>query len=232
MTEPDPAAASKPGPETPTRRGFWATLRRWRAPIVLLPLILGLGYAGVVGARLFWAEVTPTTVAAPIVTCWDDSEAIAADCPDPTGLPGLRWVFPSFRPAADRCSKVTFRDVGTPRPLEHTCTVRVAGGKASISYSERTDLESGLRYFDERYAGSRPVRTAGGARLLYSSSAPRKDGTYDVTVALTTYPFAVTVSAGNERVRDAALQRKVKYRSSRFLTVQPPEDPGPDSTGP
>lgn len=232
MTEPDRADASTPGSDKPTRRGLWATLLRWRAPIVLIPLVLALGYSGAVGARLLWAEVTPAPVAAPIVTCWDDSEAIAADCPDPAGLPGLRWVFPSFRPAADRCKKVVYRDVGTPRPLEHTCTVRVGGGKARISYSERTDLESGLRYFDQRYAGARPVRTAGGARLIYSSSTPRRDGTYDVTVALTTYPFAVTVSAVNERLRDAALKNKVTYRANRFLSVKPPEDDGPDATGP
>ncbi len=229
MTEPDRAGASASGPDAPTRRGIRATLLRWRAPIVLIPLLLGLGYSGAVGAQLLWGEATPEPAPARVVTCWDDSASAVADCPDPAGLPGLRWVFPSFRPAKGSCEKAADRDTGTPRPLEYTCQVRVGGGKARVTYSERSDLERGLRYFTKRYDGVRPVRTAGGARLVYRSTSPRKDGTYDVTVALTTYPFAVTVSAANERLRDAALKKRVTYRDAQFLTVRPPEDPGPPS---
>ncbi|MGA8846373.1 MAG: hypothetical protein WB471_07150 [Nocardioides sp.] len=231
MTEPDRAYASTPGPDVPARHGFWSTLQRWRTPLVVIPLLLGLGYSGAVGARLLWADVTPTPAAAAIVTCWDGSEAVAAECPDPAGLAGLRWVFPSFRQAAEGCSKVTYPDTGVPRPLEYACKVRVRGGRASVNYSERSDLERGLRYFDQRYPDIRPVRTAGGARLIYSSSTPRKDGSYEVTVALTTYPFAVTVSAATERLRDAALEKRVTYRADRFLSVQPPPEQGPDSAG-
>lgn len=229
MTEPDRAGASTPGPDQSSRRGLRATLLRWRAPIVLVPLLFGLGYSGAVGAQMLWAEAAPDPVPEPVVTCWDDSASIAADCPDPAGVPGMRWVFPSFRPGSDRCTKVAYRDTRTPRPLEFTCQVRIGGGRAEISYSERSDLERGLAYFAATYDGVLPVREAGGARLVYRGTAPRPDGTYAVTVALTPYPFAVTVSAANERLRDAALDNRVRFRNDQFLTVRPPEEPGPPS---
>ncbi len=229
MTEPDRAGASTPGPDRPTRRGVWASLRRWRAPIVMIPLVLGLVYSGTVGAKMLWAEVNPEPAPEPVVTCWDDTEATAAECPAPAGLPGLRYVFLSFRPAADGCKKVTYPESDFPRPLEYRCTVRIDGGRASITYSERSDLDRGLTYFDKRY-DVRAVRTNGGARLRYTDSEPRKNGTYEATVALTSYPFAVTVSAANERLRDAALDERVRIRADRFLTTRPPEDPGPTDT--
>ena len=211
MTEPDRA-----------RRGFWATLFHWRTPIVLIPLVIGLGYSGAVGAQMLWAEVTPTPVTAPVVTCWDRTADAAADCPAPEGLAGMRWVFPSFRPGADKCKQVAYKDNGTPRPLEYSCKVRVAGTTARVNYSERSDLERGLTYFANRYDNVRPLAIGGGARLIYRDPEPQKDGTYEVTVAYTTYPFAVTVTAVNERLRDRVLDDEVKYRAARYLVVRPP----------
>lgn len=226
MTESDRAGASTGrGPSVRHRLG--AALRRWRAPIVILPLVVGLGYSGVVGARLLWTETTPDAATGPVVVCWDGSEAVAADCPDPAGLAGLRWVFPSFRLGADGCKRVTFRDTSTARPLEYTCTVRARGGRAGVKYSQRSDLQSGLDYFANRYDGVRPERTAGGARLVYRDRARSDRGSFDVTVALTTYPFAVTVSADTKRVREAALAKWVSFRDDQFLSVRPPEDDQP-----
>lgn len=207
------------------RRGIRSTLLRWRAPLVLVPLLLALGYAGVLGARLLWAEVAPDPVTAPVVACWDGSEASAPDCPPPTGLAGLRWVFPSFRPFGGACDKVVYKKGRGTRPLAYVCTVRLGGRTARVTYSERSDLEGSLDFFARRYDEVRPVSTAGGARLVYSDPAPRKNGTYEAAVALTTYPFSVTVSAVNERLRDAVLDKRVGYRASRFLRIQPVESP-------
>ncbi|MAS55929.1 MAG: hypothetical protein CMJ44_15145 [Pimelobacter sp.] len=217
MTEPDRV-----------RRGFWATLLRWRAPIVLIPLILGLGYSGTVGAQMLWAEVQPDPPPAPIVTCWNDAVEVADECPTPTGVPGLRWAFPSFKPGSAACKPVVYPDNGNPRPLEYTCRQRISGTRATVNYSERSDLERGLNYFANRYDGIRPARTGAGTRVVYRDPSPRKDGTYELTVAYTAYPFAVSVRAVNERLRDAVLSDVVTFRPERFMLVQPPERPRQD----
>ncbi|CAN5362572.1 hypothetical protein BH09ACT12_BH09ACT12_34210 [soil metagenome] len=214
MTEPDRA-----------RRGFWATLFHWRAPIVLVPLVVGLCYSGAVGAQLLWAPAPPASAPAPVVVCWDRSQHPATECPPPSGLPGLRWVFPSFDPSDDTCSTVVYKDNGSPRPLEYSCKVRIAGTTAWVNYSERSSLDRGLNYFANRYDGVRPVEIAAGTRVVYRDPAPRKDGTYEVTVSYTRYPFAVTVSAVNERLRDKALKKAVTFRPERFVLVRPTPAP-------
>ncbi len=170
---------------------------------------------------MLWADIGPRDLPPPVVTCWDGTEAAADDCPALEGLAALRWVFPSFRPDADGCEPVAYQDIGTPRPLEYACPVRVGGRRASVNYSERSDLARGLSYFDNRYTLP-PEKVARGTRLVYRDAEPRKDGTYEVTVALTKYPFAVTVSATNERLRDQALDTYVRFRPSGTLLVRKP----------
>ena len=47
-------------------------------------------------------------------------------------------------------------------------------------------------------------------------------------VTAATYPFAVSVRAVNERLRDAVLSDVVTFRPERFMLVQPPERPRQD----
>jgi hypothetical protein len=211
MTESEPA---------PTRRGLRATLLRWRAPLVLVPLLVAIAYSGTVGARMLWGEPTRAPEAAPVVTCWDGSEEVAADCTEPTGVAGLRWVFPSFKPGEQRCSKVEYENAASG-PLEYACRKRVEGTTARISYSERATLEGGLTFFANRYDGVDPVPTAAGTRTIYRESEPRGDGRYDVTVAYVNHPYAVTVTAVNERLRDKVLSDAVTFRPERYLMVRP-----------
>src|SRR5438874_1636976 len=64
-------------------------LHRWRAPLVLVPLVGGLVAAGGVGASMLWAHL-PDRAAAGAVTCWDGAQRSAGACSQPHGLPGLR----------------------------------------------------------------------------------------------------------------------------------------------
>jgi len=208
MTEPAPA-----------RRGVRATLLRWRAPLVLVPLLVAIVYGGAVGAQMLWAEPTSTPAPEPVVTCWDGSEEVATDCPAPTGPAGLRWVFPSFRPGDQRCSKVVYEDKGASGPLEYSCRTRVEGTTARVRYSERSSLQGGLTYFDKRFDDD-PQPVAAGTRLLYRDTAPRRDGTYEATLAYVNLPYAVTVNAVNERLRDRVLD-DVRLRPERYLRVRP-----------
>ncbi len=203
------------------RPGIGATLLRWRAPLVLIPLTLALAYSGMVGAQMLWGQDAPAAATEQVVTCWDGTEAFAAGCPETTGVPGLRWTFPSFEPGSSQCRKVTYRGDPATRPLEFSCRTRVDGTAARISYSERSNLERGLAYFDKRYQGVRPTRIGAGTRIVYRDPEPRKDGSYEVTVAYADHPFAVTVNAVNERLRDRVLDDSVSSRPARFVQVRP-----------
>ncbi len=200
---------------------FGRFLRRWRAPLVILPLLVGLVYAAVLGGQMLWGDRTEEPVAAPDVTCWDDTEAPRAQCPAPTGVSGLQWVFPSFKPRGGRCEKVSFRGPTQTRPVQYDCVQPVAKSKATISYSQRSTTKRGLTYFEKRYAGTKPVKAAGGDRLVYRA-APRPDGTFETTVVYADHPFAVTIAADSKKVANAALERKVQFRPAGFMRVKPP----------
>lgn len=198
-------------------------LRRWRAPLVLLPLLAALGYAALLGGRMLWAEVPSSPPTARSVTCWDGSESPRADCPVPEGAAGLQWVFPSFRPNGGRCVEVAFPDNGGPRPTQYDCEARVDGAAVTVGYSQRSTLTRGMSYFAKRYPGVEPKEQAGGERLLYRDAAPRADGTFEVTVSYTKYPYAVTVSAASLALADAGLDELVQFRPSAFILSRPAE---------
>lgn len=206
----------------PEPRGLGATLKRWRTPLVLLPLLVLLGYSGAVGAQMLWGE-TRSSTAEPVVTCWDGSEATVDACPTPSGEAGLRWVFPSFRPASDSCREVVYENVSAG-PFEYLCRVRLQGSTAEVRYSKRAGLERGLAYLSRRYEGVEPTEVARGSRIVYRDSEPRKNGDYELTVAYVDHPFSVTVSADNERRRDRVLRTSVDLRPAQYLSVRPPDE--------
>ncbi len=204
------------------RRGLGATLKRWRAPLVLIPLLALLGYSGAVGAHMLWGE-TRSPTAEPVVTCWDGSDATADACPVPSGAAGLRWVFPSFRPNSESCREVVYENVSVG-PFEYVCRMRVQGTRVKVSYTKRAGLERGLAYLGRRYDGVEPEEVARGSRIVYRDPEPTRNGSYELTVAYLDHPFSVTVSAPDERLRDRVLRESVDLRPARFVTVQPPED--------
>lgn len=220
-------------------RGIRSTLRRWRAPLVLIPLAIGLGFAGVRGAELLWSD-SVSAAADMVVTCWDGSEQSAEDCGDPTGVAGLRWAFPSFKPGDQRCTRAG-ASLERDGVLEFTCRQRLDGTPVRITYSERASLEREADYLDQRYPDVRATSTGdrAGDRTVYRDPAPRPNGTYEVAVSYDDFPFAVTVSGVNERLRDAALDDVVTLRPDRFMRVRPTRQAGtgagsssrPDETG-
>ena len=219
-TNPAPGAPAPTAPRGGALRSFGRFLRRWRAPLVLLPLLGLLAYAALVGGRMLWEDLPESTPAARSVTCWDGSESPRTDCPVPTGAAGLRWVFPSFRPSG-RCVAATFADDGGPRPTQYDCTLRLGGAPVTVSYSQRSTLTRGLSYFAKRYDGIQPRTVAGGERLLYRDAAPRADGSFEVTASYARYPFAVTVGAPSLALADRALADLVDFRPAAFVLVRP-----------
>lgn len=202
-------------------RAIGRLLLRWRAPLVLLPLLVGLGYSAVLGGRMLFEDKVPAPPTPRSVTCWDGSQAPRVDCPVPDGAAGLQWVFPSFRPKSSRCIEALFADNEATRPTQFDCAQRLQGASVTLSYSQRSTLARGLSYFDKRYPGIEARKVAGGERLVYRDAAPRSNGTFEVTATYTDYPYAVTVGAPSLALADAALDQLVTFRPSSFVVVRP-----------
>lgn len=194
-------------------------LKRMRAGIVLVPLVVGLLVAASIGASKLWADLPQEAATDPDVTCWNNTQAPISQCPQPQGKFGLRWVFPSFKPDDSDCSQVRRRDQDKGRPFEFACNQRYDQRPVVITYSVRTSLDEGLAFLRRVY-GAKPVSEADGERLVFRSRKPGDDGLYRVTVAYTDHPFSVTVAAPDPDLRDTALDELVRYRPAEQLVVR------------
>jgi hypothetical protein len=187
------------------------TVKRLRSLIVLVPLAAVVLVAAGIGASKLWAEIPVREDPDPPVTCWDGTETTLSECSEPTGLRGLRWVFPSFRPSDDACERVRRSERNQERPLEVACTSSFDQRPVTLTYSVRTSLDQGLTFLERRY-GEPPTEDADGERLVFRSQGADEDGLHSATVAYADHPFAVTVEAPDPDVRDDALAELVRYR--------------------
>jgi hypothetical protein len=189
------------------RTGVLATLRRWRALIVLVPLLAGLVVVAGLGARMLWAD-PPDRSLPPEVTCWNGTVERQGDCPTPAGVPGLRWVFPSFDPRGDDCARIPGVGADAP-PLQWGCRLPIDGEEVRVVYSVRSAVEQMHNALAGRYG--EPRRVADGERLVYRLDE-RTDEGYVLAAAYADQPYAVTVTAATIGLRDRALTRLVRFR--------------------
>jgi len=203
----------------PARRGFLRRFwRRFRTPIVLLPLLAGLVLVAFQGAKQLWAEGPDPHAVPPEVTCWDDQTRPSGECGQPDGLPGLQWVFPSFQPDQDECTQVQLPPRKLARPLEYRCPAEFEGQQVTLTYSRRTSTEAGRKFVAKLYAGVTPSQVADGI-LAYRDPAVRKGDLYETTVIYTDVPFSVTVGAPDPELRDAAEDELVSYRDALSVSL-------------
>lgn len=187
---------------------------RGRTTVVVLVLLAGLVAAGAAGASLLFAKI-PSTVTDPVtVTCWDGKERDADDCGRPTGVRGLRWVFPSFRPGEPGCRDVLEEQPEFAGPTRWACRLEVAGSRVVVTYSELPEAERGLDAVRRGYGDVDPttVETRDGSLLRYEWRRPVGDG-FEVLAVYADHPYAVEVRAGDEMLRDEALARVVRFRA-------------------
>lgn len=222
----DPAPMARFDPEAPDadevreRHVVWRVLRRARAGIVLVPLLVGVLVAASIGASKLWADIPERSRAEAPVTCWDGSSATLGECPVPAGRAGLRYVYPSFRAADDdgSCSAVPRRGRGKDRPVEFACALRFDQRPVTVVYSARSSLQRGLNYLRRLYQAP-AVPEADDERLVFRAQEPDELGVYRTTVAYADHPFSVTVEAPDVDVRDLALGELVQLRpADRILT--------------
>jgi len=196
-----------------------------RSALVVVPLVLGLLVVAGVGARMLWADIPARTQAEGPgkVLCWDGTTRPESKCGAPAGRAGLRWMFPSFKPADLGCRDVLAEFPRSQRPAMFQCGGNVPAGSATIIYSQLVSVESGRHYLQQVF-GSPPQSLDDhlGRRLLWTEGdEPGRDDVYDLAVMYAELPFGVEVSARSARTRDEALERLVRFRPEAHATIRP-----------
>ncbi|WP_138874734.1 hypothetical protein [Nocardioides dongxiaopingii] len=224
MTPPPPSsdADEDDRAEPPT---LLRVLKRWRAVIVLLPLLVGIGVAASIGASMLWADDADEAGPEPDVTCWDRSVAPASECSEPTGLVGLRWVYPGIPARAAGCTpegRTGERgredgQAGAGDTLAYVCPLPLGGDEVRLLYTRHATTEAGLERTARRHEGVEPEEDAG--RLVYRGARPER-GRWSLTAVYADHPFSVTVEAATARLRDLALSELVS-RAPDDVTVRP-----------
>ena len=196
-----------------------------RSVLIVLPLVVVLLLSAGVGARLLLADIPdpePVEVEVADVTCWDGETRPAEKCGVPSGRAGLRWVFPSFRPADLRCRNALLDHPKSQRPAMFECRGRVRSGPVTITYSELNGAEQARRYHEKEY-GFPPeeVDDDGVRRLLWTEGDRPGDGVYELDVMYADLPYGVEVRARSATARDRALDALVRFRPEDQIRVRP-----------
>jgi predicted Ser/Thr protein kinase len=194
-------------PRRPTVRWVWGTA------IVLLA-VLGT-FLGVRAATEEGSD-PPRESAGRQVVCWNDARvARRADCTQPEGLAGLRWVFPSLDRDFEGCNRRL--DV-TPDPARRSwwCLVKGGANSEGISYGEWVEPRAARRFYSEQY-GTAPVNFLVEGRPVgfrWIRSEPTRTGFFKISFAYLNLPFSASLYSRSEeglvRLCDELLVRSLR----------------------
>ncbi|MEQ7847895.1 hypothetical protein [Nocardioides kribbensis] len=205
--EPPPLAASPTG--------------AWGVVSVVVPLVVLLATAGLIVQRAVSGE-RGEALAAATETCWD-GRVTDAGCELPTGVEGLEWVFPSFRPDEQTCRDFLLRNPQFNRPTMWQCDVVVDDLPVVVTYNELTGQRAALRFFDQRHGRENRTEVPGydgqdAAWVWLDEAGDRRSSR---TLMLQGYPYAVTVESGSTTAVEAAFEEVVEIRPVDELAVRP-----------
>jgi hypothetical protein len=138
------------------------------------------------------ASTTPPAKPAPY-RCWDGSDAQQlTDCPAPTGVEALRWLFPQL--GGQKCGAPTRSGPGVV--LRLLCSARLAdGSRVQLGYYQWTSVRAGETFYDDQQLES---ADSGGFHYW----AGRSEGTLKSALLYLDAPFSLTwtVPAGAKAV--------------------------------
>lgn len=152
--------------------------------------------------------------------CWTGRRvADAEECPEPTGVAGLAWVFPSLDPEA--CVDM-LATRSSPRLRElYECEVDVAGSPVTVDYVEWRSTADALDYYDGWGARRVSIRGAGGRPLRFGWLDTTPGGSYVGALAYTDAPFSVSVTAPDAATRSRAGDEVIRLRPTAHLSGVP-----------
>ncbi|MBF4163674.1 hypothetical protein [Nocardioides acrostichi] len=198
---------------------------RARTAAVVVPIVLGLAIAAGYGSRLLWHQVAPAASSGE-VTCWDGSGADAAvDCALPSGVKGLAWVFPTFKPAKQDCTDELASHPAFTRATMWSCRQTVQGRAVSITYSQVASVSQTRRTLDRQLGAdqrSRSTPRGAGPRFRWQP-ARIADGRWRSALLVGSQPYLVEVTASTAQDAADVLKRRVRVRPASELLVQPSE---------
>jgi hypothetical protein len=166
----------------------------------------------------------PEDQAARSPQCWDGKRVTdLTKCTKPTGVKGLRWVFPGFRDQfrADdfRCRNRTQRQPDTQTSfgnqawsLVWACAQRTSAGRAFVSYARVGYPGIAMRWYDlEQYPmseGSKftEVLAPSGELRWLRWEKRAKNGAWSITMLYHSQPFAITVRAPNKSAAEGLIR--------------------------
>lgn len=144
------------------------------------------------------ASQEPSGDAADGATCWDDSTAPTVDdCSMPTGVLGLRWVFPSLTDA--KCSSPSAGSGDGTKTRVLCITKLTDGSRAQLGYFEWDSVQAGQDFYDsqglERFEDNGLVAWAVTTATQGKLAAMYEDAPYSVTL---TYPASATLGPDDQ----------------------------------
>lgn len=195
-------------------------LRRFRVPLVVLPLLAGLVVAGGVGASLLWAAVPKPASQGQFDVCWSGETRPGGTCTAPHGTRGLVYLFPGFHPTDPGCHQRPTDADDSGKATEWRCTSLLRGHRIEIAYRSRTAFERGIRYLTTRYADAEQEISADGGRYVWRTDGPDRSGRYEFVSAYLDYPYTLTLWAATPQLRDEATRALVRFRDVADVTLR------------
>jgi len=157
---PPPREYGSPGTPPDRRRWLWAVLGAVAVVAVVTGALVALvrGPDDAADARTGPGGAEPTRTAASVAStsatpagpppyrCWDGTDAETLEqCSMPTGVGGLRWVFPHL--AEQRCGRPTRSEPGVV--LRVLCSSRFAdGSRIQVGYYQWRTVRAGVAFYD------------------------------------------------------------------------------------
>ena len=157
-------------------------------------------------------------------TCWDGTPAQhRVDCPDPEGLRGLLWVFPSLDRDLGRCEQLIDPTVD-PSLRQWRCTVPLGSDApvGAVVYSEWISARDAWEYFDRRFMRPAVNFRVGDKAAGYRWWSETRDeaGRLAMAVAYLHIGFSATMVSRTSDGLDQVC-RAVRARSPRTFFGEP-----------
>ena len=146
---------------------------------------------------------TPHATASPSTAsqrrCWDGRVRVPADCSVPSGVQGLKWVYPAFKQARADCRRVA-RPLSPRKVLAFFCPFNVDEPNGGIRYSEWDSAASAREVIGrDFYWPETAVERDGYTWSVWIREDRDEQGWFSSAVAYRDWPFSAEVVTNTRR---------------------------------
>ena len=159
------------------------------------------------------SQATPSPSAASARRCWDGTAARqGADCPAPSGLEGLQWVYPSFKHDRADCRRV--KQPLSPRKLRaYFCPFNADNPDEGVRYSEWVSASAASEIITRDFRPwTEDLEPAGSPWSVWVREDRDEQGWFSSAVAYRDWPFSAEVLSNTRRGATLACNNIIKLR--------------------